>query len=123
MLLENFYTSGPATSTDSVTWTVPVRLNAGHPLYEGHFPEQPVVPGVCLLQLIRECAEAIRKQRLQYTLVNSCKFLSALDPNQSPELLLTLTLKETETGTLLLQSEGKTGETCFIKLKASLTIF
>ena len=32
-----------------------VRLDASHPVYRGHFPGHPVLPGVCTLQLVREC--------------------------------------------------------------------
>ena len=30
-----------------------VRLDASHPVYRGHFPGHPVLPGVCTLQLVR----------------------------------------------------------------------
>ena len=55
MLLDNFYTILSSESSDSTIWTIQVKLNPGHPVYQGHFPGHPVVPGVCLLQLIKEC--------------------------------------------------------------------
>ena len=55
MLLDNFYTILSSESSDSTIWTIQIKLNPGHPVYQGHFPEHPVVPGVCLLQLIKEC--------------------------------------------------------------------
>lgn len=133
MLLDNFYTLLTSESPDSVIWTIQVELNPEHPIYQGHFPEHPVVPGVCLLQLIKECAEGIRRQQLQYTQVSSCKFLSVVNPVNTPYLSVTLTLKNMEEGKLQLQAEGtvkaegttETEETaeneCFIKLKAILT--
>ena len=51
MLLDNFYTILSSESSDSTIWTIQVKLNPGHPVYQGHFPGHPVVPGVCLLQL------------------------------------------------------------------------
>ena len=75
MLLDNFYTILSSESSDSTIWTIQIKLNPGHPVYQGHFPEHPVVPGVCLLQLIKECVEDIRQQKLQVTQVSSCKFL------------------------------------------------
>ena len=57
MLLDNFYTILSSESSDSTIWTIQVKLNPGHPVYQGHFPGHPVVPGVCLLQLIKECVE------------------------------------------------------------------
>lgn len=85
-------------------------MNPGHPVYQGHFPEHPVVPGVCLLQLIKECVEDIRQQKLQVTQVSSCKFLSAINPIETPHISVALTFKETEEGTLQLQAEGSVKE-------------
>ena len=48
MLLDNFYTILSSESSDSTIWTIQVKLNPGHPVYQGHFPGHPVVPGVCL---------------------------------------------------------------------------
>lgn len=64
MLLDNFYTILSSESSDSTIWTIQVKLNPGHPVYQGHFPGHPVVPGVCLLQLIKECVEDIRQQKI-----------------------------------------------------------
>lgn len=36
-------------------FTFRVRLDAAHPIYAGHFPGNPVLPGVCTLQIVREC--------------------------------------------------------------------
>ena len=46
MLLDNFYTILSSESSDSTIWTIQVKLNPGHPVYQGHFPGHPVVPGV-----------------------------------------------------------------------------
>ena len=70
MLLDNFYTILSSESSDSTIWTIQIELNPKHPIYQGHFPGHPVVPGVCLLQLIKECVEDIRQQKLQVTQVS-----------------------------------------------------
>ena len=93
MLLDNFYTILSSESSDSTIWTIQVKLNPGHPVYQGHFPGHPVVPGVCLLQLIKECVEDIRQQKLQVTQVSSCKFLSAINPIETPHISVALTFK------------------------------
>ena len=110
MLLDNFYTILSSESSDSTIWTIQVKLNPGHPVYQGHFPGHPVVPGVCLLQLIKECIENIRQQKLQIAQVSSCKFLSAINPIETPNISVALTFNETEEGTLQLQAEGSVKE-------------
>lgn len=121
MLLDNFFSVLPITPVDATTWSIQVILNPEHPLYQGHFPEHPIVPGVCMLQIIKECVEYIRRERVQYTQIASCKFLSAINPAETIHLKLTLNLKEDEeNGQLLLLTEGQADNTCFIKLKAHL---
>ena len=110
MLLDNFYTILSSESSDSTIWTIQIELNPKHPIYQGHFPGHPVVPGVCLLQLIKECIEDIRRQKLQIAQVSSCKFLSAINPIETPHISVALTFKEIEEGTLQLQAEGSVKE-------------
>ncbi len=38
MLLDNFYTILSSESSDSTIWTIQVKLNPGHPVYQGTFP-------------------------------------------------------------------------------------
>ena len=90
MLLDNFYTILSSESSDSTTWIIQIELNPAHTVYQGHFPEHPVVPGVCLLQLIKECVEDIRQQKLQIVQVSSCKFLSAINPIETPRIAIVL---------------------------------
>lgn len=120
MLLEHFYTIQQIIPIDATTWCVLVALNPKHPLYQGHFPEHPIVPGVCMLQLMKECAENISHQSLQYTQIASCKFLSAINPVETNQLELVLSLNEHPDGRIQLLAEGKTDSNYFIKLKAQL---
>ena len=141
MLLDNFYTILSSEQPDETSGTVLLELNPDHAIYQGHFPAHPVVPGVCLLQLIKESVENIRHQKMQYTQISSCKFLSAINPIETPHISVALTFKETEESTLQLQAEGTIKKEavkkstvkestveentvkneCFIKLKAALT--
>ena len=65
MLLENFYKIIHIKEREDGKQAIEIELNPGHVLYQGHFPGQPVVPGVCTLQIIKESAEQIANQPLQ----------------------------------------------------------
>lgn len=119
-MLEHFHTLLQIESIGDGVWFAVTELNPEHPLYQGHFPKQPVVPGVCMLHLIKEVTEGIREQSLQYSQISSAKFLSAIHPGETPRLEFTIYLKETADQPLQIQAEGKAGENCFIKLKAQL---
>ena len=34
-----------------------IELNKDHDIFKGHFPGNPVMPGVCMLQIIKELTE------------------------------------------------------------------
>lgn len=67
-------------------------VDASHPSLPGHFPGQPLVAGVILLQHV---AEALRHERgLSMGAVVEAKFLAPLLPGQDA----TVTLSDTGTG-------------------------
>lgn len=121
MLLKDFYKINEiAGSGDS--YTVKVELNTKHEIYKGHFPEQPVVPGVCTMQLVKECIEQIVSKSLYYSQIQSCKFLSVVDPTANNLIELVLNLKEGEDGNINLQADILQKEQSTTKLKAVLTV-
>lgn len=61
-LLSGFYHITQSENINETDWKVRVMLNPQHSLYAGHFPQQPVVPGVCTLQMIKECLEKIDRK-------------------------------------------------------------
>ena len=83
MLLENFYKIIHRKEREDGKREIEIELNPGHALYQGHFPGQPVVPGVCTLQMIKESAEQIVSQPLQYVQIASSKFLSAISTKRN----------------------------------------
>ena len=66
MLLENFYKIIHIKEREDGKQAIEIELNPGHVLYQGHFPGQPVVPGVCTLQIIKESAEQIANSSFNF---------------------------------------------------------
>jgi 3-hydroxyacyl-[acyl-carrier-protein] dehydratase len=62
-------------------------IDAGHPALPGHFPDQPLVPGVILLAQLAQALRAWRGQALAAVL--EAKFVAALLPDQVATLRLT----------------------------------
>lgn len=105
-------------STDSTQnrHTICVVLNPLHSLYKGHFPEQPVLPGVCTLQIIRECAGAILNKNIRFATISQCKFTSMIIPDETP-IELSLTISDGNTLQAIVMKEGST----MLKLKSTFT--
>ena len=63
----------------------------GHPVYEGHFPGEPITPGVLSLAIVRECASMLVDKELRYSAVKNCRFAAMIRPAEK----LTLTINHT----------------------------
>ena len=51
MLLNDFFTINDKVSSATEIWAE-LFINADHKIFEGHFPNQPVVPGVCMMHML-----------------------------------------------------------------------
>jgi 3-hydroxyacyl-[acyl-carrier-protein] dehydratase len=96
--MKHFYSVTPVSNKENREYTFAVLLNQTHRIYQGHFPQQPVVPGVCMLLIIRELAENAVGSKLMFTDVSNIKFLSLVDPTINHELVIKLTLDTIEAG-------------------------
>lgn len=92
-----------------------VHLNASHKIFEGHFPEMPVLPGVCMLQIIKDCAAAMAGKELRIDYIKNCKFVSVVNPRENDWLTVSLLLTDGNN----LQATLSAGENTALKLKAS----
>ncbi|MDB4285707.1 3-hydroxyacyl-ACP dehydratase [bacterium] len=97
MLQNTFYTLKSLHEVDG-KWLATIKLNPDHPIFEGHFPGTPVVPGVTMMQMTREVAEVILKQKLNIREVQNIKFMSVVDPLVHKEVDMELDIKQVEGG-------------------------
>ncbi|MBQ0740088.1 3-hydroxyacyl-ACP dehydratase, partial [Aquimarina celericrescens] len=58
MLLKDFYKTNTLITVGNIS-TVTITINKNHKIFKGHFPGNPVTPGVCMIQIIKELAEGI----------------------------------------------------------------
>ncbi len=82
ILLGDFYTIKNLTTVDAVV-NAELELNAGHKIYEGHFPGQPVTPGVCMMQMIKEIIETVLHRETRLVRANEMKFLLMIIPGEN----------------------------------------
>jgi len=87
MLLNDFYSvRDPQQSDDSSSCIV--VFNGSHEIFNGHFPSQPVVPGVCMMQMIKELMQRQLNKQLLLHSAGQVKFLQLITPEISPEVHL-----------------------------------
>jgi 3-hydroxyacyl-[acyl-carrier-protein] dehydratase len=92
--------------------------NAEHPIFKGHFPGQPVVPGVCMIQLIQETLEQALDKPVQLVSSSQIKFLHVIDPRQFPATDLLIQYSVNASGTYQVSSTLHLGTTTFLKMNA-----
>ena len=79
------------TIVDGHADTYRIRLHADHPIYQAHFPGNPITPGVCLVKMVSEVAGQQLGRSLQLRRIVNLKFVSVISPVETPELDLKFT--------------------------------
>lgn len=69
-----------------------LKINAEHPIFSGHFPDNPVVPGVCMLQIMVELASDTIGYDMEVEKVMQIKYMRILNPAETPEISVSLAL-------------------------------
>ena len=65
-----------------------VEINTGSDIFNGHFPDHPVLPGACMLQIVKEVLEEAVGVSIWLKKAHNLKFLSLVDPRQNSILQL-----------------------------------
>ena len=99
ILKDDFYTiiSTPLPSGDTGGGSdlrFQVRLNPDHPIFRVHFVGNPVVPGVCLLQMGTELLEHQLGMKLQLQNAVNIKFRLPVKPFMQPTFVFTKVLMD-----------------------------
>jgi 3-hydroxyacyl-[acyl-carrier-protein] dehydratase len=99
MLIKDFYTINDLIFRGS-GFDAAIQLNPNHEVYQGHFPEQPVVPGVIQLQIVKELLEEVMQTKLMMDNVIQVKYLIPITPNENPELIFSIMNKTVDENTI-----------------------
>lgn len=95
-----------------------VTIEKEHPVFEGHFPGQPVVPGVCMLQIVKELTEVAQQKKYRVQSAANMKFLTVIDPRVHAVVHAAITVEPDEDG-VKINASLFAGEVTFFKLKAA----
>lgn len=75
-----------------------VKLNPDCEVYKGHFPGNPVCPGVCNLQMLKECVEHHTNKSLIISDIKQCRYTAILSPLTQSILNFKAMITEAENG-------------------------
>ena len=104
--------------------TYNLRLNGDHFIFRCHFPEQPIVPGVCIVQMLSELIAGYAGRKLYVKEMRRVKFVGPVYPDQTPQLRYRITSYnddgQTVTASAVLTPLGE-GSNVLCKLSLTLT--
>ena len=119
MLIPDLYSVGSSWQEDGLS-CYGLVLNPGCRVYTGHFPGEPVTPGVCSIEIMAECASASAGKELAVSRVADCRFLKIVSPGALPRPVVKLSLAPKDDGTWTLNASMGDGKEDYVTLKAEL---
>lgn len=115
MLRNSFYHIQRQETTASSVHAV-IIFNDRHPIFDGHFPGQPVVPGVCMMQIVKDFVQDATQTAVMLSEGDNIKFLSVIDPRVNQVVEVSVTLVK-ENASITVNASMFSGATTFFKLK------
>lgn len=116
MLLKDFYKIISLEKKDAQQYSIVILINEKHEIFKGHFPGNPIMPGVCMMQIIKELTEQITESGLIMESLSNVKFMALINPDVSQELRLVLDVITMDDDKIKVKNTTYFGETVALKL-------
>nr|WP_315223887.1 3-hydroxyacyl-ACP dehydratase [uncultured Flavobacterium sp.] len=119
MVLQDFYKILSEEKTSDSKYTFTILVNDKHEVFKGHFPGNPIMPGVCMIQIIKELSESITESSLFMQTLTNVKFMALINPEATPELRLELDITKTEDDLVKVKNTTYFKDTVALKLSSA----
>ena len=94
---------------------VTIRLLPESAIFKGHFPGNPITPGVCQVGIIGELLETMCGRKLTLCEVKNLKFVEVLKPDVTEEVCITFEKVEDDGNILVAKGIVSSEATVFTK--------
>lgn len=118
MIDDFFNISQCSESEDGYVFTV--TLNPECKVYEGHFPGHPVAPGVCSINMLKECAEKVTGTELFLRKIQTCRMLAVIVPEPDNELTVAMSIDALDVYRYQMIAEISSDGRNLMKIKAEI---
>lgn len=116
MVLKDFYKVLSEEKVSDTKYNVTILVNEKHDVFKGHFPGNPIMPGVCMIQIIKELTEKFIESSLLIQTLTNVKFMALINPEATPELRLELDITHTEDNLIKVKNTTFFNSTTALKL-------
>ena len=120
MLKDTFFTILSSENTESGR-TCRIALNASHPIFQAHFAGNPIMPGACIVQMIKELTADYFDRTFFVCAVKNMKFLHAINPLESLEISVILSFAQQENNRISVSTVLSNADMVFVKSGLTLS--
>ena len=99
-----------------------ILLDGKHPIYKGHFPNEAITPGVCIIQMAVDLFSHTMQQAHHLVKAKNVKFLQIIRPDDHPEIHYRLTWEKTEEGLFTVKVLVDDGAVTFSKMSLQMGV-
>lgn len=85
-MLENYFFTIITSEHSEGQATYSVCINAHHQIFAGHFPGDPITPGVCLVQIACDLFGQLKQHKFVVSSLKNAKFMQIVRPLETPEV-------------------------------------
>ena len=95
MFNNNFYTIQSKKVEDD-QFVYSISIDPQHTIFNGHFPNNPVTPGVVQMEIVKELTSDVIGSSVGLNSMSNCKFLAILNPKENPNIDVQLKITQEE---------------------------
>lgn len=118
MILKDKFYSINAINEENGNLQAMISIDPKHEIFAGHFPGNPVTPGVVQMEIIKELLSTHFKKPLRLKTMSNCKFLAILNPNETPNVLVKITMLSNDVESLKISGVISSDSITFLKIQA-----
>ncbi len=121
ILKDNFYTINELEFVENKI-QASIKIDSNHSIFEGHFPNNPITPGVVEMEIVKEIVSEGIKKTLKMSKMSNCKFLAILNPLNSSEVNVKIDVLEQENNRIRISAQILDQQTVYLKISAEYII-
>lgn len=121
ILKDNFYTINELEFVENKI-QASIKIDSNHSIFEGHFPNNPITPGVVEMEIVKEIVSEGIQKTLKMSKMSNCKFLAILNPLNSSEVNVKIDVLEQENNRIRISAQILDQQTVYLKISAEYII-
>ena len=117
MLVDKLYTIKDLHTPENNTILATILINKEHEVFLGHFPGRPIMPGVCLTNMITDVISLSKHHQYFLKSANFIKFLTIVQPETTPIVSIKISISEEVESSLKADALVFSENTTFLKFQ------